>query len=60
MIFYYHKIEKGLSLKNIKPFFGVKAVEYLIDSLHLYVEKYGFDNVSNIAYANIDSYLKFH
>ncbi|MFJ7185425.1 nitroreductase family protein [Lysinibacillus xylanilyticus] len=60
LIFYYHKIEKGLSLKNIKPFFGVKAVEYLIDSLYQYVEKYGFDNVANIAYANIDSYFKFH
>lgn len=60
LIFYYHKIEKGLSLKKIKPFFGMKAVAYLIDSLCDYVNKYGFDNISEIAYANISSYFEFH
>lgn len=60
LIFYYHKIEKGLSLKYIKPFFGLKAVEYLIDSLCNYIYTYGFDEISQIAYANIVSYFKYH
>ncbi|MFC6334892.1 nitroreductase family protein [Paenibacillus septentrionalis] len=60
LIFYYHKIEKGLSLKNIRPFFGVNAVDYLIDSLYQYVEKYGFDHIAGIAYGNIKKYFDFH
>lgn len=60
LIFYYHKLEKGLALKNVRPFFGLKALEYLIDSLIKYIEKYGFDKISNIAYANIENYFRFH
>ncbi|MER2169958.1 MAG: nitroreductase family protein [Psychrobacillus psychrodurans] len=60
LIFYYHKIEKGLALKEPKPYFGIKAVNYLIDSLIIYSERYGLDKTAKIACANILDYFRFN
>lgn len=38
---HYHSIEKGLSLKNPRPGFGVSAIKTLLEHISLYVLRYG-------------------
>ena len=60
LIFYYHKIEKGLALPNPKVGFGKDAINYLLDSLEDYVNKYGWDRVSNISLNTLSLYKQFN
>lgn len=38
---HYHSIEKGLSLKNPRPGFGVSAIKTLLEHISLYIRRYG-------------------
>src|SRR5699024_3889041 len=60
LIFYYHKIEKGLSLPQPKVGFGKKNVEYLLKSLEEYVNRYGWDQVSSISLDSLYEYYYFN
>jgi nitroreductase len=56
----YHVIEKGLSLKEPRTGFGVGMVNSLIDLLRTYSERYGWDDVSQVALNTLFSYYKFN
>lgn len=60
LIFYYHKIEKGLSLPNPRPGFGEKNVNLLISKIEYYTKKYGWDEVSLVSLNSLISYYKFN
>lgn len=60
LIFYYHKIEKGLALSNPRVGFGEPAILYLIDSLEQYVRKYSWDETSQISLNTLYLYYDFN
>ncbi|TYP69129.1 nitroreductase family protein [Paenibacillus methanolicus] len=60
LIFYYHKIEKGLSLPKPRVGFAKQHVLYLFDELEAYRQKYGWDNVSKVTLNTLDSYVEFN
>lgn len=60
LIFYYHKIEKGLALSSPRVGFGKQAILYLIDSLEQYVSKYGWDETSQISLNTLYLYYEFN
>lgn len=60
LIFYYHKIEKGLSLPNPRVEFGKKNVEHLLFILENYVNKYGWDDISITALNTLFKYYHFN
>ena len=49
LIFFYHKIEKGLSLPHPRVGFGKKVVTHLISLLSDYHVKYGWDTTAQIS-----------
>lgn len=60
LIFYYHKIEKGLSLSNPRVGFGEDTVRHLILILENYLEEYGWDDISICALNTLISYHSFN
>ncbi|AVZ30696.1 nitroreductase family protein [Nodularia spumigena] len=60
IIAHYHVIEKGLSLKNPRPGFGINVVNNLVSILKRYEENYGLDEVSKVAINVLFSYQKFN
>src|SRR5690625_308218 len=46
LIFFYHKIEKGLSLPSPRVGFGKKSVKYLLTILEDYIKNFGWDEES--------------
>ncbi|MDB9430536.1 nitroreductase family protein [Microcystis aeruginosa CS-555/01A07] len=60
IIAHYHVIEKGLSLKNPKTGFGVDIINNLLLILKDYQEKYGLDEVGQVALNVLFSYHQFN
>ncbi|WP_197061776.1 nitroreductase family protein [Ureibacillus manganicus] len=60
LIFFYHKIEKGLSLPNPRVGFGEENVEYLLSKLENYVDKYHWDDTSIITLNTLYAYYDFN
>ncbi|MFK3936216.1 nitroreductase family protein [Alkalihalobacillus sp. NPDC078783] len=60
LIFFYHKIEKGLSLPNPRVGFGEKAVRHLVEKLDNYVSEYGWDRTAQICLNSLYSYYDFN
>ncbi|MCH4826783.1 nitroreductase family protein [Planococcus halocryophilus] len=60
LIFYYHKIEKGLSLPKTRLKFGYEAVEHLTVILENYVGKYGWEKVAIVALNTLKAYVKYN
>lgn len=60
LIFYYHKIEKGLALPKTKVGFGKKAIYHLLNQLEKYVVKYNWDEVSIISLNTLFKYYYFN
>lgn len=60
LIFYYHKIEKGLSLPNPKVGFGKDNIKYLLNLLNEYIKKYGWDDISVISLNTLYEYYYFN
>ncbi len=56
----YHKIEKGLSLKNSRPGFGIAAVNQLVADVRDYIKKYGNDATVEIANKVLNAYQVFN
>lgn len=57
-----HGVEKGLSYKNIRPFFGVNNIRQLLDLLKVYRDKnYSLEAFAyQMGYSAIYNYKKFH
>lgn len=60
LIFFYHKIEKGLSLPNPRIGFGKKKVYYLLDLLKSYYKEYGWDKTAQISLNVLFAYYDFN
>lgn len=60
VIFLYHKIEKGLSLKNVKVGFGQKNIEKLLNILDDFLIKYGWNDICQAATNSLEAYYQFN
>ncbi|MEK5256433.1 nitroreductase family protein [Paenibacillus sp. FSL F4-0125] len=60
IIFLYHKIEKGLSLKNIKVGFGKGNITELLLSIESYLRKYEWSDVCQVALNSLNAYYSFN
>ena len=60
LIFFYHKIEKGLSLPHPRVGFGKKVVNHLISLLKDYHVKYGWDTTAQVSLNTLFSYYEFN
>ncbi|MDR6121169.1 nitroreductase [Bacillus sp. SLBN-46] len=60
LIFYYHKIEKGLSLPKPRIGFGKDNVDYLVSLLEEYYKKYGWDDISKVTLNTLYAYYYFN
>ena len=58
IIMNYHGIEKGLSLKNPRPFFGVENISITMLRLQAYIESYGYDDTVDTALSAIEQYYE--
>jgi len=56
----YHRIEKGLALKNPKPGFGSWFIPGLIKDLDHYQQSFGSDETVQIALNTLNSYYEFN
>lgn len=52
----YHRIEKGLALKDMRPGFGKEVLDRLITNIPRYVERYGHDELTDIAVNSLKAY----
>ena len=60
LIFFYHKIEKGLALPSPKVAFGKKNIDYLLNAIKKYVKKYGWEEVAVISLNTLFAYYSFN
>lgn len=60
LIFFYHKIEKGLSLPNPRVGFGKGNVNYLLEQLKKYQATYGWDYTAQVSLNALYSYYEFN
>ncbi|QNG61774.1 nitroreductase family protein [Bacillus sp. PAMC26568] len=60
LIYYYHKIEKGLALPTPRVGFGKEHVNYLTKLVENYSRKYEWDETSIIALNCLNSYYEFN
>ncbi len=56
----YHKIEKGLSLREPRRGFGAEVVDKLLADLAVYTTRYGFDKTVQIALDVLVTYTDFN
>lgn len=60
LIFYYHKIEKGLALSKPRLKFGKKNVYLLVDKLEDYTKSYGWDETAMASLNALSEYIAFN
>lgn len=60
LIFYYHKIEKGLALPNPRIEFGKDNINYLLQAIKEYVQKYGWEEIAVISLNTLYAYYSFN
>ncbi|EAZ90592.1 nitroreductase [Crocosphaera chwakensis CCY0110] len=56
----YHRIEKGLALKEPRLGFGINTVNNLIAAIKKYQELYGYDNLVQISINTLLTYYEFN
>ena len=56
----YHRIEKGLALKEPRVGFGKDVIQRLLSDLPNYIEKYGFDETAQITLNTLFAYYEFN
>lgn len=56
----YHRIEKGLALREPRPGFGADAIAHLRRDLNLYFSMYGPDRTTTAALNTLQEYLAFN
>ena len=57
---YYHRIEKGLSLRETRPNFGESIVSPLTKELGVYIRKYGVDPTAAACWQALHEYHRFN
>lgn len=55
----YHSLEKGLSLHEPRPGFGIPNAQHLIDLIEIFVRSFGTDPVVDTAMGTLADYLHF-
>ncbi|WP_345242036.1 nitroreductase family protein [Pontibacillus salipaludis] len=60
LIFFYHKIEKGLSLPSPRVGFGKTNVKHLLNLLKVYSEEYGWDMTAQVSLNTLWAYYEFN
>lgn len=60
LIFFYHKIEKGLALPNPRKAFGEKNIKYLLKAIKDYIKKFDWDETSIISLNTLLAYYDFN
>jgi nitroreductase len=60
IIFLYHKIEKGLSLRYVKVGFGKENINKLIIVLEDYYRIHGWGDICQAALSSLEAYYKFN
>jgi len=60
LIFYYHKIEKGLALPEPRQGFGLEPIKHLIKILKKYIKNYGWDEISSTSLSALEEYYDFN
>ncbi|VEP13842.1 conserved hypothetical protein [Hyella patelloides LEGE 07179] len=56
----YHRIEKGLALKEPRVGFGQEVIQRLLLNLPKYIEKYSFDETAQITLNSLFAYYNFN
>ena len=56
----YHRIEKGLALRQPRIGFGKPVIERLVSNLSKYQEKFGFDETTQVAINALFAYYRFN
>jgi nitroreductase len=56
----YHRLEKGLALREPRLGFGTQVIERLIANLYKYQTQYGLDDIGQVAINTLSAYYKFH
>ena len=57
---YCHQVEKGLSLAQPRPGFGMTVIPGLLDDLDAFIDRYGLVHPAATAVAALQSYLDHH
>jgi nitroreductase len=57
---FYHQVEKGLSLPNPRPGFGMKVIPRLLDEIDAYFTDFGISEPAATAFAAMSEYVAFH
>lgn len=56
----YHRLEKGLALPEPRLRFGVDVLKRLQRNLPLYVSQYGHDDMTDVAFNALRTYISYH
>lgn len=56
----YHRLEKGLSLREPKPFFGKQVIEYLLRTIEYHQREYGSRESTITALNTVKFYIQWH
>lgn len=56
----YHRIEKGISLKDVRDNFGEIVVTRLIEALNVYISRFSYDEFTDNVISVLDKYLKIN
>jgi len=56
----YHALEKGMALKDPRTNFGIKQRERLFELLHMYIGRWGYDELTRTAFGVLESYCIFN
>lgn len=57
---FYHQIEKGLSLSEPRPGFGMTVIPRLLDMVEAYVARYGYEMPATTAIGVLREYIQFN
>lgn len=60
IVLFYHQVEKGLSLAQPRPGFGMTVIPRLLDDVEAYVAAYGVEAPATTAMAALRSYVEFN
>lgn len=60
IVLFYHQIEKGLSLAEPRPGFGMRVIPRLLKDVDLYIEEFGIRAPATTALAALDAYVRYH
>lgn len=60
LIFFYHKIEKALSLPSPRPGFGKETINHIVSISEYYINKFGSDEIVKASVNSLVAYQNFN